>query len=144
MKPTRIPLACMLLMMLSTAACSAQALVVHTVDSRNGKPLAHIPVTIRYNFLEPRKARKDEVITVTSDQDGEAIFPSLLLSAGGFSVSVWSTSVCPEGLEPAFFPLGGAPPKFHNPIYTSLPAEITLRARRRTFAERLHMIFPGP
>ena len=125
-------------------AAGAQSLTVHVVDAKTGKPLKGAPVSIRYNFLEPRKARKGEVLEQKTDSDGKALFESLQMPAGGFSVSVFSMGYLPNELEPVFFPSASKAQNLQNPTHTQLPAEVTIRAHKTSFLEKLHLIYPGP
>jgi hypothetical protein len=133
-----------LILLWGCASLGAQTLTVHTVREATGKPISGVPVTIRYNFLEPRGAKKGEVKTVKSDSNGMAVFPDLHLDTGGFSVSVFSMGFRSGGLEPVFFPEGAASPKLSNPTYSKLPAEVTIVAHRNSFGEVLQLIYPGP
>jgi hypothetical protein len=133
-----------ILILASTAMSSAQSLTVHTLDEKTGRPMKGVPVTIRMNFMEPRKAKKGEVITIKSDEGGKTEFSNLTLNNGGFDVSVFSMSLQGVGLPPVFFPPDVVDKKLMNPTYTSLPADITVRVHRRSFRERLELIYPGP
>jgi 5-hydroxyisourate hydrolase-like protein (transthyretin family) len=123
----------------------AQSLIVHTVDQQTGKPLSGVPVTIRQNFLEPRRAKKGEVQTAETDAEGKACFQKLSLTKGGFTVFVFSMNYQGIGMQPVFFPPDGASTvKLSNPVFTSLPTEITLQIHRRSFGEKVKLIYPGP
>jgi hypothetical protein len=39
---------------------SAQSLTVSVVDEHTGKPLKNVDVSIRYNFMEPRKRSREK------------------------------------------------------------------------------------
>ncbi len=123
----------------------AQSLVVHTVDQQTGKPLSGVPVTIRQNFLEPRRAKKGEVQTVKTDAEGKARFQNLSLTKGGFSVFVFSMNYQGIGMQPVFFPPDEASTvKLSNPILTSLPTEVTIQVHKRSVGEKVKLIYPGP
>jgi hypothetical protein len=122
-----------------------QSLTVHTVSEQTGRPISGVPVTIRQNFLEPRRAKKGEVQTVNTDAEGKARFENLSLTKGGFSVSVFSMIYQGLGKQPVFFPPEEASSVgLSNPILTSLPAEVTIQVHRRSLGEMLQLIYPGP
>ncbi len=126
------------------AVSLAQSLTVHTVDESTGKPVKGVPVTIRKNFMEPRGAKKGEVQTLNTNSEGKVIFTNIQLEEGGFDVFVFSMGF--QGMDqPCFFPAKIAPTiHLSNPIFTSLPSDVTIRVHRRSFGERLKLIYPGP
>ena len=126
-----MPRLCCSLALFCCAIASAQSLTVSVVDEHTGRPLKNVPVSIRYNFMEPRRALKGEFKTVKAGLDGRAVFPDVHIPAGGFSVSVFSMGYRSAELEPVFFPQG-TDRQLMNPQFTSLPAQITIRAHKNT------------
>ena len=144
MKTTILAIAFVFTALVLHTEALAQSLTVHTVDEWTGKPVKGVPITIRKNFMEPRGAKKGEVQTIKTNASGNAVFEHLQLNEGGFDVFVFSMGF--QGLDqPCFFPAKIAPTVgLSNPIFTSLPATVTVRVHRRSFLERLELIWPGP
>lgn len=133
------------ILILLHAAAVAQTLTVHTVEEGTGKPEKGVPVTIRYNFMEPRKALKGEVQTIVSGADGRAIFKGVRLVPGGFDVFVFSMAYQGLGPQPVFYSCdAGSSEKLGNPLCCDLLADIAIRVHRRRFSEMLQLIWPGP
>jgi hypothetical protein len=60
-------------------------------------------------------------------------------------VNVFSMTFGTDGLEPVFFiPAEASPKPLLNPTFTSLPADVTIRAHKRGLGEQLHLIFSRP
>ena len=119
-------------------------MTVHAVDQITGKPLKDVPVTIRYNFTDPRRPKKRELRTIKTGADGKATFDNLTIDAGGFSVSVFSEDFRSSGLDPVFLPpTTETDPKCSYPVFHVLPDEIWIKVHRRRFTPSLQLLYPG-
>lgn len=119
------------------------ALTVGVIESGTHKPLHGVEVVVRYNFLEPRRARKKELLYAKTNESGIASFRDLPAPSECFSITVWSVSIGNDELEPVICPLG-TESGLANPTFEGLPQSVTIHAHRRSLGERLKMIYPGP
>lgn len=122
---------------------ASPALTISVIETGTHKPLHGVEVLIRYNFLEPRRAKKTELFYAKTNGSGIASFRYLPATSECFSISVWSVSVGNDELEPVICPLGRKS-GLANPTFEGLPQSVTVHAHRRSLGERLKMIYPGP
>jgi hypothetical protein len=130
--------------------CSAQDLTVHVLsDSSHPKPVAGVAVQL---FPDPFMSGKRKVIEQKSDSHGIAVFHNIDLSSVPWSVSIYNlvyTSIDRVTIlaNPTLAERLKAERSIDSvltPLVTSLPAEITIYVRKRSFGESLQYLFMGP
>jgi hypothetical protein len=127
-------------------ASLAQDLTVHVVtETLPPKPASGISVQL---FPQPAMSGKRKVISQRSDAVGTVVFRDIDLTKIAWSVSIYNLTTQAVGLDVILCRSENAAAQgleyFHGPMITYLPAEITVRIRRRGFPEMLQYLFAGP
>ncbi len=123
--------------------CLAQDLTVHVIaDAPNHKPLSGVAVQL---FPQPAMSGRRRVITQKSDSNGVVVFRNTDLTSIAWSVGIYNLGDLATDLVVILCrPTNSSSQGGVRPTITSLPAEITIHVRKRSFSERLEYLFRGP
>jgi hypothetical protein len=128
------------LLLLLTFVCRAQDITVHVVEAATQQPINGMDLVLKSGCMH---SVRPKLLQQKTDSAATSIFHNISLSGPESCVSVDSNSFASLDLPFIFASPEEAQNlgKSLNKVQTTLPAEITIHVRHRTFSERLHYIF---